>query len=43
MARLSAPRMPDDQLAELERDGRVVIMEPDTLVVDDAMAVMPPR
>lgn len=37
-------QMPDDQLAQLvERDGRLVILEPGTLVVDDAMAVMPPR
>ncbi|MGO9060117.1 MAG: hypothetical protein ACLQU2_22460 [Candidatus Binataceae bacterium] len=33
----------DDQLAQLERDGHLVILGPGTLVVDDAMAVMPPR
>ncbi len=33
----------DDQLAELEHDGRLVILQLGTLVVDDAMAVMPPR
>jgi len=33
----------DEQLAELERDGRLVILQPGTQVIDDAMAVMPPR
>lgn len=33
----------DDQLAQLEHDGRLVILQPGMRVVDDAMAAMPPR